>query len=128
MGRESSDGLCFTRSCEPPGRRSKLTTMSHKNTHAQRHPEPEKQLIDKLLDFYWQILQDTDMKPADRIASAKRLEALLQDNSNESTQVFVTLNLPGERVNRAPQTDGITAAPKRTGNPAQNPESFLAQS
>lgn len=58
-------------------------------------------LTKKLLDFYWEILKDTDLKPADRIASAKRLEALLTENKDDdSSRVYVTLNLPAGEVRR----------------------------
>lgn len=70
--------------------------MSKKPAPRKKSTDP-KALTQKLLDFYWQILKDTDLKPSDRIASAKRLEALLSENNEEQgAAVYVTLNLPPE--------------------------------
>ena len=50
----------------------------------------------QLVDFYWQILDDPDLKPSDRIASAKRLETLLLDEGekDQTPKVTVILNIP----------------------------------
>lgn len=73
-------------------------------TRTKKTPDP-KALTQKLLDFYWQILKDTNLKPSDRIASAKRLEALLSENSEEEgAAVYVTLNLPPGNASPAGKT------------------------
>ena len=61
----------------------------------EKHTHETKQaLLEELIAFYWRILDDGDLKPADRIASAKRLEALITPSEEEPTPVKVVLNLP----------------------------------
>mgnify|MGYP006443749521 CR=1 FL=1 len=73
------------------------------NTPANKKNIPtQDELMKKLLDFYWEVLKDTDLKPTDRIASAKRLEALLMaQNTEDTAPVVVTLNLPRATVKRS---------------------------
>lgn len=75
--------------------------MSQKTRPRKNSPGDEQALFKMLLEFYWEILKDTDLKPSDRIASAKRLEALLTEGKDGETQmVTVTLNLPEGLVKR----------------------------
>ena len=76
--------------------------MSQKTPATQKKIPTQEELMRKLLDFYWEVLKDTDLKPTDRIASAKRLEALLMaQNTEEAAPVTVTLNLPKSTVKRS---------------------------
>lgn len=64
---------------------------------AQKAKKPAKKtLLKQLVDFYWQILDDPELKPSDRIASAKRLESLLAEDAakDDKPQVTVILNIP----------------------------------
>ena len=62
------------------------------------HKRGQKTFLKQLVDFYWQILDDPELKPSDRIASAKRLESLLAENDgkDDKPQVTVILNIPQE--------------------------------
>mgnify|MGYP005846475849 CR=1 FL=1 len=85
--------------------------MNQKSQTPQNTAPPEQELIKKLLDFYWEILKDTDLKPADRIASAKRLEALLTaQNNQEASNVFVSLHLPEGCVQRGEHPKNLDVA------------------
>ena len=76
--------------------------MSQKTSAKPKNMPTQEELMKKLLDFYWEVLKDTDLKPTDRIASAKRLEALLMaQNTEDTAPVTVTLNLPNTTVKRA---------------------------
>ncbi len=74
--------------------------MSNKDTFLKKSPKrpTKKTLLSRLVDFYWQILQDPDLKPSDRIASAKRLEALFAEpeNDQDTPKVKVILNIPND--------------------------------
>lgn len=50
----------------------------------------------QLVEFYWQILDDPELKPSDRIASAKRLESLVMGDAekDQAPKVTVILNIP----------------------------------
>ena len=75
--------------------------MNQKTPVKPKNIPTQQELMRKLLDFYWEVLKDTDLKPTDRIASAKRLEALLTaQNTEEAAPVTVTLNLPKATVKR----------------------------
>lgn len=76
---------------------SKSTPKTNPPKAAKRAPS-KKALLRQLIKFYWQILEDPELKPSDRIASAKRLEALAaEDGEKETTpQVRVVLNFPSE--------------------------------
>ena len=55
---------------------------------------------DMLRQFHLDLMADETLKPSDRIAAARRLEALLGDNEHPPAAITVTLHLDEETVTR----------------------------
>lgn len=71
------------------------TPKKQKSQQTSENLNDQSQFLQRLVAFYWKILEDPDLKPSDRIASAKRLEALVvETNQQQGPHVTVILNLP----------------------------------
>ena len=90
----------MTKKTTTPKTPEKVTPKRAVKTPARKpvNKRGQKTFLKQLVDFYWQILDDPELKPSDRIASAKRLESLLAENDgkDDKPQVTVILNIPQE--------------------------------